>query len=180
MIRFLKFISKSIDIFNEYIGRLVAWFTSILVLLVVIDVIGRYIFNVSYAAILELEWYLFSMIFLLATGYTLKHDKHVRVDVFYTRFSPKTKAFVNIFGVLFFLIPFCVVAIYGSYKYTMVSWGYQEGSPDPGGLPARYLIKGVMVVGFVLLLLQAISSLIQNLLFLLGSPIQTHLEAENQ
>lgn len=180
MIKALKFIAKSIDTLNEGIGRIVSWFTTILVLLVVVDVIGRYVFNVSYAAVLELEWYLFSMIFLLAAGYTLKHDKHVRVDVFYTRFSTKTKAIINIFGALCFLIPFCVVAIYGSYKYTMVSWGYQEGSPDPGGLPARYLIKGVMVLGFSLLLLQAISSLFHNLLFLFGQANPTQLEAENQ
>lgn len=129
-----------------------------LVILICIDVLMRYYFSTTEKWVIELEWHIFSLIFLIGASYTFKEDKHVRVDVFYNNFSEKRKALVNLLGNIFFLIPWCIVVIYTSYQYAGVSFSYREISPDPGGLPARYIIKYAITLGFFLLLLQAISS----------------------
>ena len=139
------------------------------------DVTARYLFNTSSAGIVELEWYLFSFIFLLGAAYALKHERHVRVDVFYQNFSPRRQAWINLVGSVFFLIPFCIVVIVTSLKSTGNSWAIQDGSPDPGGLPARYIVTAAIPIGFILLLLQAISLLIHSLLTLL-EPSETRPE----
>ncbi|MGD1894822.1 MAG: TRAP transporter small permease subunit [Cyclobacteriaceae bacterium] len=166
MRKLLTTISQTIDRLNETVGRGAAWLTTILVLVIVYDVAARYLFNASSAGIVELEWHLFSFIFLLGAAYALKHDRHVRVDVFYQNFSAKKQAWVNFIGTVLFLIPFCVVAIVASVEFTANAWAIQEGSPDPGGLPARYVVKGAIPLGFALLLLQAISLLIHSILTL--------------
>ncbi len=153
---------------NNWIGKNTAWCTTFLVLLVCFDVSQTYFFKKTSVAFLELEWHLFALVFLFCAGYSLRHDKHVRVDVFYNRMNAQQQAWVNLLGVAIFLIPFCAVIIYASYKYTLVSFGYQEGSPNPGGLPARYLIKGAIPLGFLFLLLQAISLLFESILKVLG------------
>jgi TRAP-type mannitol/chloroaromatic compound transport system permease small subunit len=160
--KFLQLYIQLINQLNEWVGRLTAWLTTGLVLVVCIDVLRRYLFNATSVAVIELEWYLFSIIFLLAAGYSLKHDQHVRVDVFYTRMSVKGKAWVNFLGTLVFLIPFCIVVIYTSYKFAWVSWQMNEASPNLGGLPATYFIKAMIPIGFVFLLLQAFSLLFSS------------------
>jgi TRAP-type mannitol/chloroaromatic compound transport system permease small subunit len=142
---------------NEWIGRKVAWMNTLLILIICFDVIRRYVFNISSVMMIEIEWYIFSLIFLLAAGFALKHNKHVRVDLFYSRFSMKGKAWVNLLGCLFFLIPFCVILIKASWPYVSASYRLREISPDPGGLPARYLIKAAIPLGFFFLLLQALA-----------------------
>lgn len=156
-LKFLAWYIHSVNTLNEWIGRKVAWLNTLLVLIICFDVIRRYIFNVSSVMMIEIEWYLFSLIFLLAAGFALKHDKHVRVDLFYSRFSIKGKAWVNLLGCMFFLIPFCIILIKASWPYVFTSFRLQEISPDPGGLPARYLIKAAIPLGFFFLLLQAFS-----------------------
>jgi TRAP-type mannitol/chloroaromatic compound transport system permease small subunit len=131
-------------------------------LLICFNVAQRYLFNHSEAWRTELEWHLFALIFLLGAGYALKHDKHVRVDLFYAKFSAKKKALVNLIGTLLFLLPWCVIVILASYKYAHNAWLINEGSPD-NGLPARYIIKFAITLGFVFLLLQAISLVISSL-----------------
>lgn len=162
----LETISKKIDALNEAVGKGIAWLTTALVLLMCYDVIARYLFNYTFAAIIELEWYLFSFIFLIGAAYALKHDKHVRVDVFYGNFTKKQQAWINLFGTIFFLIPFCIVIIYTSFRFTANAFAINEGSPDPGGLPARYLVKSAIPIGFTLLLLQAISLLLKSIITL--------------
>lgn len=169
MIRFFKTYIQSVNQFNEVVGKGISWLVVFLIAVMCVDVLRRYLFNMTTVAFIELEWYSFSIIFLLSAGYTFKNDKHVRVDVFYARLSEKQKAWVDLLGGLLFLIPFCLIVIYASWKYTLVSYGYNEGSPDAGGLPARYLIKAMIPLGFILLLLQATSSVLQNLLFLTGN-----------
>lgn len=105
----------------------------------------------------ELEWHLFAIIFLLSAGYTLKIDEHVRVDVFYSRFSEKKQAWINLFGSLFFLIPFCVILIVSSENFVFISFRVGETSPDAGGLPARYILKALIPISFFFLLMQGIS-----------------------
>jgi len=153
--RFLKSFVRSADSLNEKLGVFVSWITTLLVLVVCYDVFTRYFLKESSVAVQELEWHLFAVIFLIGAGYTLKHDRHVRVDVLYMKFKPKVKAWVNFLGSLVFLIPFCVLGIWSSKNFVMNSFQIGEGSPDPGGLPARYILKAVIPVGFLLLLVQA-------------------------
>ncbi len=157
----MRRISGYIDLLNEKVGRATAWLTSALVLVVCYDVFTRYFLRHTTVAVLELEWHLFSVIFLLGAAFTLKDNRHVRVDVFYVRFSPKLRALVDLIGTIVFTIPFSVVAIIASRNFVWNSWLVGEKSPDPGGLPGRYLLKAMIPLAFVLVLLQAISQIIK-------------------
>lgn len=126
--------------------------------------IGRY-FNLSLTSnmLLELQWYIFSAIFLLGASYTFNHDKHIRVDVIYSkRFSDRTKRIVNCIGTTLFLIPFCFILTFFSWKYFYSSYTGLEQSPDPNGLP-RYLVKALMPISFLILMIKAIIYLIKNI-----------------
>lgn len=158
----LERIADAIDTINERVGQGVAWLNTVLVVLVCVDVFIRYLLSDSSAWIMELEWHLFALIFLLGAGYAFKHDRHVRVDLFYTKMSERDRAMVDFIGALVFLIPWCIIMIYVSTQYAWQSFLIRETSPDPGGLPARYVIKFAIAVGLFLLLLQAISSLIRS------------------
>ena len=152
-----------IERLNERIGSLTSWLVVAIVLLGAWNAVARYIskfadVNISSNAYLEMQWYLFSVIFLLGGAYTLKRDEHVRVDVLYARWSPRTRAKIDVAGTLLFLIPFCIFILWTSWYPVKNSWSIREMSPDPGGLP-RYPIKALIPVAFVLLLLQAISQL---------------------
>jgi TRAP-type mannitol/chloroaromatic compound transport system permease small subunit len=161
-------ITKTIDTLNEWVGRSVSWVTLGLVLVVFIDVVMRYLFRTSFVFTQELEWHLFAFIFLIGAGYTLLHDGHVRVDIIYQRVGPKAKAWINLMGVLLFLIPGCVMVIITSWKFTVNAFSIMEGSPDPGGIPFRFILKGCIPVGFTLLLLQGISLGLHSLMQLTG------------
>jgi TRAP-type mannitol/chloroaromatic compound transport system permease small subunit len=166
-------IIAGIDRFTEFCGKTVSWVSLLLVLIVFYDVITRYFFNYTTVVTIELEWHLFSLIFLLGAGYALKHDRHVRVDVFYTRFSERKKAWVNLLGSVIFLIPFCAIIIYSTIPFVQNSFYISETSPDPGGLPGRFLIKGAIIFGFVLLLIQAIGEALRSWAVLRGSITST-------
>ncbi len=153
---------------NEAVGRAVSWLTTILMLLVCGDVAMRYLFNTTAAWVMELEWHLFALVFLLGAAYAFKHDRHVRVDLFYDRFSPRDKAWVNLIGVVAFLIPWCLILCYVSFGYALGSYQIGEGSPNPGGLPYRFIIKSSIALGFGLLLLQALASIAQSVLVIGG------------
>ncbi|MFK7952683.1 MAG: TRAP transporter small permease subunit [Ekhidna sp.] len=152
-----------IDKIIKQIGQAISWLTVLLVLVIVIDVFLRYVFNSTSAASFELEWHLFAAIFLLGAAYTLQNDKHVRVDVFYHRFSEKGKARVNLIGTLFLLLPLCIVAFWESLSFVSSSFAVSETSPDPGGLPARYIIKSAIPIGFFLLGLQGINVVLNSI-----------------
>lgn len=164
----IKGLSRFIDKVNEWVGRGVAWVTLCLVLVVFADVVMRYLFNTSFVFTQELEWHIFGFIFLIGAGYTLLHDGHVRVDIIYQRLGLKGRAWINLGGVLLFLIPGCVMVITTSWKFTMTSFAILEGSPDPGGIPFRFLMKGCIPAGFTLLLLQGLSLGMHSLLQILG------------
>lgn len=163
----LTTISRKIDALNERAGRLVSWLTAIMVALFCVDVAMRYIFNISFASVFELEWHLFAAIFLIGAGYTFRHDKHVRVDVIYGQLSSKKQAWVNLLGILLFLAPLCIVIIKTSLLFVYNAWIIGEGSGDPGGLPARYVIKAFIPLGFTLLLLQGVSVASKSLVTIL-------------
>ena len=159
-------IAKIIDTINEWVGKLTYWLVLLMILVGVWNVIGRYLGrligqNLTSNAFIEVQWYLFDIVFLLGAAYTLKHDEHVRVDLFYKDWSPKRKALANFIGVFIFLIPFCLMIIYYSWGNIINSWKILEMSPDPGGLP-RYPIKSMIIVSYFLLIFQGIAEAIKN------------------
>lgn len=140
-------------------GQWSSWLNLVLVVLICADVALRYVFNYSANWVIETEWHLFGLVFLLGSAYTLQADKHVRVDLYYNAFSNRKKAIVDILGSVFFLTPWSITGIVTCYKYASNSFYIREGSPNPDGLPALYIIKYVMVLAFILLLLQAVVSI---------------------
>lgn len=150
-------------------GRLASWFTSLLVLLICVDVFMRYSLNISHVWVTELEAHMFSLIFLLGAAYTLHKDAHVRVDLFYANFTERKKAMINLVGVLLFLIPWCLVVIRASARYAHNSFKIRETSPDPGGLPALWIVKYMIVLAFILLILEAADLSIRSIQVLRGS-----------
>jgi TRAP-type mannitol/chloroaromatic compound transport system permease small subunit len=165
----LKKMVTGIDALNERIGRGVSWVVTLLVAVVFVDVVMRYAFNTSFVFTQELEWHLFGFIFLMGAGYTLLYDQHVRVDVVYQRLSEKGQAWVNVIGCIFFLFPGAVLIIYVSSVFTWESLKFMEGSPDPGGIPLRFILKGCVPLGFVFFFLQGISMFCRNLEIILGN-----------
>ena len=173
----LKTLSSLIDKINEWVGRGVAWVTLVLVVVIFVDVVMRYLFNTSYVFTQELEWHLFAFIFLIGAGYTLLQDGHVRVDIIYQRLGLKGQAWINLLGVIFFLIPGCLMVMITSLKFVANSFMIMEGSPDPGGIPLRFIVKGCIPAGFLLLLIQGISLGMHSLMRILG--IETPKEKES-
>lgn len=160
-------LARLIDAINEKIGLAVSWALLLAVLICAGNAIIRYSLNMSSNAWLEIQWYLFAAMFMLASAYTLKRNEHVRIDVVVGRFSRRTQAIIDILGFLFFLLPVSLLILYFSIPYAMESIRNQEVSSNAGGLilwPAKLLIP----VGFVLMILQGFSELIKRLGFLAG------------
>jgi TRAP-type mannitol/chloroaromatic compound transport system permease small subunit len=159
--------SRFIDAINEKIGLAISWALLLAVLICSGNALVRYIFNTSSNAWLEIQWYLFGAIFLLASSYTLKRNEHVRIDVVVGRFSKRTQVWVDVFGFTFFLLPATLLILYFAIPFAYESIRNQEVSSNAGGLiiwPAKTLIP----VGFLLLTLQGISELIKRIGFLMG------------
>ncbi len=166
-------LAHSIDTLNEWVGRFTAWLIIGMVLLITHNVAQRYLFNQSWVGLQELEWHLFAVSILLGAAYTLKHDQHVRVDVLYQSrlMTPVRRAWVNLLGSVLFLMPFCALIIYSSWDFVSNAYLQGEGSPDPGGLPQRWILKSMLLWGFGLLFLQGLSQAIREALFLLGKTV---------
>lgn len=162
-----------IDRVNAWVGRFVAWTTALVVMVVFVDVVMRYAFSISFVFTQELEWHLFAFIFLMGAGYTLLRDGHVRVDVFYQRFGRRAQAAINFFGVLFFLIPGCTMILLTSLKFVITAYNVMEGSPDPGGIPYRYILKACIPAGFTLILLQGFSLGVKSFFTMIGKDLET-------
>ncbi|MBF0451503.1 MAG: TRAP transporter small permease subunit [Candidatus Magnetomorum sp.] len=168
----IKTLCRWIDTLNTWVGHTVAWVTLLLVIAVFTDVVMRYLFKTSYVFVQELEWHLFAFIFLMGAGYTLLKDGHVRVDIIYQKISPKARAWVNVIGLFIFLFPGCYMIITTSLSFVYNSYSILECSPDPGGIPFRYLIKSAIPIGFTLVALQGISMLLKNLMILSDKPLE--------
>ncbi len=191
MQRWLR-LASVIDRFNERLGRIVYWLTLVMVAVGSYNALVRYLsgwvqldpetagwfdtarifigevaLTLSSNMFIELQWYLFSLVFLLGAAYTLKHNAHVRVDVLYTRLSARGKAWINLLGTVLFLIPFCVLMLWASWPVIEDSWARLEGSPDPGGLP-RYPLLTAIPLTFILLIFQGGALLIQQIAILRG------------
>ena len=165
-----------IDVLNERVGKAVYWLVLVAVLVSAGNAIIRKVFNVSSNAWLELQWYLFSAIFLLCAGYTLLHNGHVRIDVIAGKVSPKAQAWIDILGTLFFLLPMTLMLTWMSWPYFVHSFQNMEISGSAGGLifwPARLLLPA----GFGLLALQGFSEMVKRIAFVTGKgpdPIPRH------
>ena len=151
-----------IDKIIEKVKSLCSWLSFLLVILISVDVFLRYIFNFSSASLYELEWHFFAAIFLLGSSVTLQNDEHVRVDVFYNRLSKKNKEVINLIGNIFFLVPFSLVIFYTSIPFVTDSFVILESSPDPGGLPFRFIIKSIIPFSFFLLATIGVINITKN------------------
>ena len=165
--KFLLAIARLIDALNERIGRTVLWLTLIVVLVSAANAVSRKALNMSSNAWLELQWYLFGAIFLLAAGYTYLRNEHVRVDVLASKFPPRVQATIEIFGILLFLLPAASLVFWLSLPYFYESWRLNELSSNTGGL-IRWPAKLLIPVGFGLLILSGVSRLIHCIAFLAG------------
>lgn len=159
--------ARVIDKLNEHTGRAVRWLVLATVGIAAANAIALWLLRDSSNAFIEIQWYLFGAVFLLAAGDTLRHNGHVRVDVLYTRLAPRARAWIDILGSVLFLLPLCALVIWLSWPGFVESFVSGERSPDAGGLirwPARLLIP----LGFALLALQGIAELIKRVAFLRG------------
>ena len=161
-------LSKAIDKLNEIIGRSVAWLILAAIVVSALNAVVRKLFNSSSNAWLELQWYLFGAAFMLAAAYTLKQNEHIRIDIVYGLFRRRTQHWIDLFGHVFFLLPFVVLMVWLFIPFVRTAWLSGEVSSSAGGLivwPARALL----LAGFALLLLQALSEIIKKIAILSGA-----------
>ena len=156
--------------FIDWTGRAVSWCSLLLVLVTFVVVVLRYAFDTGSIALQESSTYLHAALFLIGMAYTLQHDAHVRVDILYARFSASTKAWVNLCGALFMLLPFMLFISWISWEYILDSWSVLEGSREAGGLPAVFLLKSLILVMTTLLSLQALALVGRNIQTILNPP----------
>ncbi len=154
-----QFITKLVDI----AGKIISFLLLLMVLNVSYDVMMRYLFRNSSVGMQEMEWHLFAVVFLFGISVALKDEGHVRVDFLFERFSVRKKAIVNIFGTLFFLMPMALLILSGSWEFVYDAFDTMEISEDPGGLPYRWLIKGMIPFSFSFLYLSGIGYILQNI-----------------
>jgi TRAP-type mannitol/chloroaromatic compound transport system permease small subunit len=159
--------SRLVDWLNERLGRLVYWLILASVLVSSGNAVVRYVFARSSNGWLEIQWYLFSAVFLLGAGYTLQHNEHVRIDIIYSKLSPRTRASIDLLGGLFFLLPMAIIIMALAWPVFLDSWRLNECSTDAGGL-VRWPVKLLIPVGFFLLVLQGLSEIIKRIAFLAG------------
>lgn len=169
-------LSRAIDAVTERVGRIVYWLILAVVLISAANATVRKLFNYSSNAYLEIQWYLFSVIFLFGAGYTLLRNEHVRIDIIAGRFSARTQNWIDVFGIVLFLFPMSFAIMWLGWPVFVDSWVRNEVSTNAGGLiiwPARLMVP----VGFALLIVQGVSELIKRIAFLSGripDPLQKH------
>ncbi|MBN7797236.1 TRAP transporter small permease subunit [Parahaliea mediterranea] len=158
----LRPIIRAIDNFTDYSGRALAWLAVAMALLTTLVVLLRYGLNMGSIAAQEAITYMHGTLFTLGAAYTLRHDGHVRVDIFYRRFTPRTRAWINSLGGIVFLLPLCVFLCGVSWNYVAESWSIRESSPEPGGIPAVFLLKSLLPLMAATLFLQALAETLRN------------------
>jgi len=165
---FLLQFSRLVDGLSEAVGRATIWLVLVVVIISAGNAVSRFAFNLSSNAMLEIQWYIFSAIFLFCAAYVLKKNEHIRIDVIAGRLSERTQNWIDVFGILVFLLPMALLIGYLSLPVFMNAWHSGEGSPSPGGL-IRWPVRLLMPIGFALLILQACSELIKRFAFLTGA-----------
>jgi len=179
LLRTLKTSLSAVEKFTEVTGRFISWATVTMVILVVLVVITRYFLGLGSIALQESVTYLHCLVFMMGFAFTLKHDGHVRVDIFYRGFSPRFKAIVNLIGGLLFLIPFCLLIFFISWDYVLASWVIRETSAENNGLPFIYLLKTLMLLMPVTLLLQGIAEIVRSGLILSGADVSVNAKTDS-
>jgi TRAP-type mannitol/chloroaromatic compound transport system permease small subunit len=169
-------LSRAIDFVNEHVGRIAYWGVLVMVLVSAANATSRYALDMASNAWLELQWYLFALVFLFCAGYTLLHNEHIRIDIVSSRLSRRAQIWIDIFGILVFLLPMSLFILWLSWPVFMNAWTSGEISANPGGLvrwPARFMIPA----GFFLLSLQGLSELVKRIAYLRGlipDPVEKH------
>ncbi len=156
-------ISQYIEYFIDLIGRAVSWLSLLMVLGTCLIVLLRYGFDIGSIAMQESINYMHAMVFLLGAAYTLKYNEHVRVDIFYTGFSTRKKAIVDLFGSLFILMPVMIFIFWISWQYVVDSWQVSESSREAGGLAGVFILKTLILLMPVLLLMQALANVLRSI-----------------
>ena len=156
-------IATGLQAVNSWIGKAVSWLTLVMVVVTFVVVLLRYGFDLGWIWLQESVTYMHAVVFMLGAAYTLADDEHVRVDIFYNRYGERGRAWVNCLGVLFLLVPFCLLILISGWDYVVSAWVVHEGSPQAGGLPGVYLLKSIILIMPLLLLLQGASMFLQHL-----------------
>ncbi|WP_339107835.1 TRAP transporter small permease subunit [Thioclava sp. GXIMD4216] len=165
--------ARAVDRVNEFIGKSVSWLILLAILVSAVNAVVRKVFSVSSNAWLELQWYLYGAAFLLAAAYTLQKNEHIRIDILYGALKRRTQNWIDLFGHVFFLLPFTSLMLYFLYPYVMLSIRSGEVSTNAGGLilwPAKLLL----LIGFVLLFAQNIAEIIKKIAILRGLTEDPH------
>jgi TRAP-type mannitol/chloroaromatic compound transport system permease small subunit len=165
--RALHYTVSVIDNFTEKTGSMLAWLCLAMAVVSCIVVLLRYEFGIGSIAAQDSVTYMHGMVFMLGVAFTLKRGGHVRVDIFYRRFSRRTRAWINSVGAIIFLLPFCVFLFGVSWHFVTESWAVREGSADPGGIHAVFLLKSLIPLMACNLLLQGLAETLRNVLFLI-------------
>ncbi|MGL4811263.1 MAG: TRAP transporter small permease subunit [Beijerinckiaceae bacterium] len=166
-------ISRVIDAINTRIGRFVAWAILVAIMIATVNAIVRKLFDTSSNAWLEAQWVLFGVVFLLCAPWTLIANEHIRIDIVNSRFSKRTRDWIDVFGHIFFLLPLCIIMVWHSWPFFLRSFRLNEQSLNAGGLP-QWPAKSLVFIGFVLLLAQGISELIKRIAIIRGEMIDPH------
>lgn len=165
---FARRLARRIDLWQDRFGRALSWGMLLMVLVVFGDVLMRYLFRISYVATQELEWYIFAVTYLMGAGYVLLYDEHVRVDIVYSKLPPRRRAWIDFILLFVFFFPSCLLIMYTTWPFFRNSYSVLEGSPDPGGIPARWALKGVIILAFAVLAIQGVSEAIKRFYIAMG------------
>ncbi|MGW8227363.1 MAG: TRAP transporter small permease subunit [Gammaproteobacteria bacterium] len=163
--------TKRLGFINEWTGRAVAWLTLLMVITTFTVVVLRYGFDLGSIAMQESIIYLHALNFMLGAAFTLKHDAHVRVDIFYQKMGPRGQTWVDLLGTLLLLLPVCGFIFWSSWDYVAAAWAVRETSGEAGGLPFVYLLKSILLLMPCLLMLQGAVIIMTSVLILQGKPV---------
>jgi TRAP-type mannitol/chloroaromatic compound transport system permease small subunit len=158
----LRRLARRIDTWQDAFGRALAWLVLLMVLVVFGDVVMRYAINRTYVWTQELEWYLFAITYLLGGGYVMLWDEHIRVDIMYSRLSPRARAWSDFILLFVFFYPSCFMIMYSTWPFFRNALSVWESSPDPGGIPARWALKAVIIIAFALMAIQGFSEAVKR------------------
>ncbi|MAI56526.1 MAG: C4-dicarboxylate ABC transporter permease [Gammaproteobacteria bacterium] len=161
--------SDFIDKLSLKIGSIVSYIWLVLLCVIVTNVILRYVFSEGRIELEELQWHLYSIGFLFGLSFALTTDSHIRVDILHEKFSPELRAWIELYGILLFLMPFCALIVMFGLPFVMSSYEVGEVSASPGGLPLRWLIKASLPVAFLLLAVTAVARLLRTWSFLFNN-----------
>ncbi len=154
---------NTIERFVDWTGRTVSWLTLLMVIITFVVVCLRYIFDIGWIAMQESVTYMHAMVFLIGAAWAMQQEAHVRVDIFYSNFSNRARAWVDLLGTLLLLLPVMLFVVWVSWEYVIDSWNVLEGSREAGGLPGVYLLKSLIIVLAVLLILQGLVQLVRSI-----------------